>query len=77
VDLTSARREVDEGTLAVSSVILIPPSREKDLSKVVASRIIICVTVLLCEVAPFARNDTLTLFARVRSIQSRSLRARR
>jgi hypothetical protein len=47
VDLTSARPKVDEGTLAVSSVILIPPSREKDLSKVVALRIIICVTVLL------------------------------
>ena len=47
MDLTSARPKVDEGTLAVSSVILIPPSREKDLSKFVASRIIICVTVLL------------------------------
>jgi hypothetical protein len=47
VDLTSARPKVDEATLAVASVILIPPSREKDLSKVVASRIIICVTVLL------------------------------
>jgi hypothetical protein len=56
VDLTSARPKVDEGTLAVSSVILIPPSREKDLSKVVASRIIICVTVLL-RVPRFARND--------------------
>jgi len=44
VDLTSARPKVDEGTLAVSSVIL---SEAKDLSKFVASRIIICVTVLL------------------------------
>jgi hypothetical protein len=58
VDLTSARPKVDEATLAVASVILIPPSREKDLSKVVALRIIICVTVLLCEVPRFARNDT-------------------
>ncbi len=47
MDLTSARPKVDEGTLAVSSVILIPSSREKDLSKVVALRIIICVTMLL------------------------------
>jgi hypothetical protein len=42
--LTSARPKADEGTLAVSSVIL---SEAKDLSKVVALRIIICVTVLL------------------------------
>jgi hypothetical protein len=44
VDLTSARPKVDEATLAVASVIL---SEAKDLSKVVDSRIIICVTVLL------------------------------
>ena len=54
MDLTSARPKVDEGALAVSSVIL---SEAKDFSKVVASRIIICVTVLL-RVPHFARNDT-------------------
>ena len=59
MDLTSARPKVDEATPAVASVIL---SEAKDLSKVVALRIIICVTVLLCEVPRFARNDTAYAF---------------
>ena len=59
MDLTSARPKADEGTLAVSSVIL---SEAKDLSKVVALRIIICVPCSYCEFPRFARNDTAYAF---------------